>query len=314
MTRTALSALLLPFLGAALGAQTPAPASQAPAAQAPAANLTLGQRLDAERPEIDKLLEALQPKEALAKAEALLPATAPVFDTTDPASQYRSYFLFKDVASAYYLASRAATSGGQWEKGLEYVKKAQALVQENGVKASAAFVKISEAHQARVEALRKTMKDNESIIRELQAKPVKDAADQQMLGFVEKDREALAEAEKWAKQYLLYADTAKKEGARYDAAVKVMEDRLAFEANQIAEYKAGEGDKTKWVDAIVSNPSYLTTSFPEKRVRFEFLCRLAVIDPANPKVTTALDVELGKAPAPKAKPVHKAKPKAKKGE
>ncbi len=292
-----LAALLLPALSASPAGQDPAPAAQASASIVP-----LGQRLKAERPEVDRLLEALQPKEALVKAEALLPATKPLWDNTDPNTQYRSYFVYQDLASVYYLASRAATSAGEWEKGLDYVRKAQSAMQENATLASAAFTKISEAHAAHAERIRTSLKENDALIKGLQSKPVKDAADEQQLGFIEKDRQALQESEKWAKQYLLYADTARKEGARYDPSVRSMEERLKFETTQIADYKPGNGEKVKWVDAIVSNPSYLTTNFPEKQARFEFLCRLAVLDPANPKVGTAMDVELGKVPPPTVSP------------
>ncbi|HJW32861.1 MAG TPA: hypothetical protein VJ505_05785 [Holophagaceae bacterium] len=302
MNRSAAFAfLLLPFLGAPLASQEAAPAAQAPAPAVP-----LAQRLKAERPEVDRLLDALQPKEALAKAEALLPAAKPTWDNTDGNAQYRSYTTFPDYASAYYLASRAAISAGEWEKGLDYLRKAQAVLQDNAAQAQVAFPKISDAYLAQAQRGRDMLKDNDAFIKELRAKTNPDAGDLQQLGLVAAEEKGIANNEKWAKTFLSYIDAAKKDATRYDDSVKALEDRIKAEETNIAGYKAGKGDKLKWVDAIVSNPSYLTTSFPEKRARFEFLCRLAVLDPANPKVGNAMDVELGKVPPP---PVKAAKPK-----
>ena len=46
-------------------------------AQAPAPEVSLGQRLRAERPEIDRLIAELQARDALTRAETLLPAQIP---------------------------------------------------------------------------------------------------------------------------------------------------------------------------------------------------------------------------------------------
>ncbi|MBI3130611.1 MAG: hypothetical protein HYZ13_04575 [Acidobacteria bacterium] len=301
---TILAILLLPFLGAPLASQEAAPAAQAP----DASNIPLAQRLNTVRPEVDRLLDALQPKEALAKAEALLPAAKPTWDNTDGNAQYRSYTTFPDYASAYYLASRAATAAGEWEKGLDYLRKAQAVLQDNAAQAQIAFPKISEAYLAQAQRGRDMLKDNEAFIKELRAKANPDAGDLQQLGLVAAEEKGIANNEKWAKIFLSYIDVAKKDATRYDDSVKAQEDRIKAEETNIASYKAGKGDKAKWVDAIVSNPSYLTTGFPDKRTRFEFLCRLALLDPTNAKVTTAIDVELGKVPPPPVKATKPAKP------
>lgn len=288
MHRSAL--LILSLLPAALVAQAPAPAAPA--------EVPLGQRLRTTRPEVDRLIEALQAKEAQALAEGLLPTTKPSWDNSGGNAQYKSYLAFQDLASAYYLAFRAATAAGQWEKALDHAKQAQALVQENDTQAQAAFPKISAAYQALADKGRATLKDNEAYINELKAKPNRDAGDEQQLGMVETELKAIAENEKWSKQFQAMAEAAKKDATRYDTYVKAMDERLKAEATQIAEYVAGKGDKAKWVDAIVSNPGYLTTNFPEKRGRVEYLNRLGVVTPGNPKVEQLIDVELGKAPAP----------------
>lgn len=270
-------------------------------AQAPAPDAPLGQRLRAVRPEVDRLVEAFQAKEALALVEALLPTAKQAWDNSGGNAQYRSYLAFQDLYAAYYLAYRTAASAGEWEKALDYAKKAQATAQENDTQAQAAFPKISEAYAAQAQRGRATLKENEAYIKELQAKATRDAGEEQQLAMVAGEEKAIAENEKWAKQFQTMAETAKKDATRFDSSVKAMEERLKSEETQIAEYKAGKGDKGKWVDAIVSNPSYLTSSFPDKRARVEFLTRLAVLVPGQAKVEKALDIELGKAPAPATK-------------
>lgn len=297
---------LLLALPAAIGHAAPSQAT-------PQAEASLSQRLKAERPEVDRLLEALQPAEALAKAEALLPATAPTWDNTDGNSQYRSWTLLPDYASAYYLASRAAVAAGQWEKALEHLKKAQAILKDNAAQAEAAFPKIANAYMQRAQMAQDALDARAGYTANIRARNNPNEEEKAHLAKVVEHEKVRAENEKWAKNFLGFAEMAKKDATRFDASVKTLEDRLKAEETQIAEYKAGKGEKSKWVDAIVSTPDYLSTSFPEKRARFEFLCRLAVLDPSNVKVSDAKDIELGKTPPPRPKATPKPKAKPKKG-
>src|SRR5512133_357745 len=98
-----LPALLLP---AALFAQAPAP--------------SLGDRVKAERPAVEKLMADLQFPEALKRAESLLPSTKPVFDKTDNQTMVQSSAVYMDTCHAYRMAVEAADAAGQWEKALEY--------------------------------------------------------------------------------------------------------------------------------------------------------------------------------------------------
>jgi hypothetical protein len=298
----ALSALSVWMAPAAAHAQS-APAAQA---AAPAQDVPLAQRLRTERPEIDRLLEAYQPKEALVKAEALLPAQTPAWDKTDGNTQYKSYLLLQDQAQAYFLAYRAAVASGEWEKAQDYVKKAQGCMVTNKTEAEALFPKIVDAYMGRVNQNRNALKADESYIKDLKAKPNPDAGDKQQLDLVAGLEKTIVEDEKWANFFRGFIEAAKKDAVRYDPWVKVMEDRLKIEADQIAEYKAGKGDKAKWVEAIVSNPSYLK-NFAEQRDRVDFLFRLSVLDPTNKKVDHEIDVQLGKVPATPTKPAKKHK-------
>jgi len=101
----------LPFLLAPMALVAQAPA------QAPAQSL--GDRVKAERPMVEQLLAELKFPEALKRAEALLPATRPVFDKTNNQTLVQSAGTFLDVAEAHRLAAEAADSAGAWEKALD---------------------------------------------------------------------------------------------------------------------------------------------------------------------------------------------------
>lgn len=284
MTRTPLLLLTaLPALVAPLQAQAP--------------EVPLAQRLAAERPEIDKLLEAFQPKEALAKAEGLLPAQAPAWDKSEGNAQYRSYLAFNDLAKAYFLAHRAALAAGQWEKALDYGKKAQACMAENAKNVEELFPKIVEGYEARIKQNQAALKADEAYIKELRAKANPDAGDKQQLDLVAGMEKGIAEDEKWAKAFQGFIEAAKKNAGIYDPWVKAVEEKLKSEATQIEDYKAGKGDKAKWVEAIIAHPTYLATNYPDKGARLDFLFRLSVLAPENEKVSRQIDVELGKVPA-----------------
>ena len=68
--------------------------------------------------------------EARKRAEALLPATMPVFDKKDNGTMVQSCGIFLDLAEAYRLALETSDSAGAWEKALEYAKTARALTSE----------------------------------------------------------------------------------------------------------------------------------------------------------------------------------------
>jgi hypothetical protein len=106
----------------------------------------------------------------------------------------------------------------------------------------------------------------------------------------------VVDSAKWVTFFQTYLDVTKRESEAYDPLVKVMEGKLKGEAEQIAEYKAGKGDKAKWVEAVVSSPAYLEAQ-GDKPGKARFLYRLASLDPDNRKVQHQLDVLNGKAAA-----------------
>jgi hypothetical protein len=280
-------------------------------AQAPAQDVPLGQRLRTERPEIDRLIAELQAREALKRAEALLPSVRPAFDKKDLQTQVASYSRFMELSQAYYLAFKAADASGHWEKALDYIKQAKAISIENYASVKEPFAQASQAYKNlaqntrdSIQNTRAMLKDNQPYIQALRDKKDKDDGDKQQLDLVAKEEAGIpesekkvGEAEKWSKQFLAFLDAAKEESERYEPFAASEEKRIQEQEAQIAEYKAGKGEKTKWVEAIVANP-HTMDALTDRRDRMAFLYRLNALDPDNKKVLKQIDAMLGKASAP----------------
>jgi len=280
-------------------------------AQAPPQEVSLGQRLRTERPEIERLIAELQAREALQRAETLLPANRPAFDKKNLQTQWASHFHFLELSQAYYLAFKAAEAAGYWEKALEYIRAAQATAEENYASVKEPFGQAPEAFKREAQRLRESivntrqmLKDNQVYIQSLREKPNKDDGDRQQLELVAAEERNIPETEKralenerLASQFPAYLAAAKQDSERYQPFVAYMEQRIKDQEAQIAEYKAGKGDKNKWVEAIIANPHTLD-ALTEKRDRIAFLYRLHFLDPENKKVQRQIDLMLGRAVAP----------------
>lgn len=293
-TRSVFSFLLLP---AALVAQAPA----TPAAPAP----SLGDRVKAERVNVEKLMAELKFTEAKLRAEALLPATKPTFDKTNNQTLVQSCGEYVDLGSAYRLAVETADAAGAWEKAQEYAKTAQALAREcyQGVKEpfekTVAYYTLSEARAKQV------LVENDDRIKELKAMTTLDPGQRQELDLALGVEKEVVDSAKWVSFFQTYLDVTKRESEAYDPLVAIMEKKLQSEVDQVANYKAGNGERSKWVEAVVSTPAYMEAQ-GDKAGQMRWLLRLAVIEPENKKVQQKLDALEGKA-APAPAKAHKGK-------
>jgi hypothetical protein len=288
-----LSLFLVP---AALVAQAPAPAP----APVPAPVQSLGDQVKAERPTIEQLMAELKYPEAMKRSEALIPAVKPIFNKTDNTTLVQSCAVFLDLATAYRLAAETADSAGAWEKALEYAKAGREAARESYAGVKEPFTK-NAADYALVSARAKqVLLENDDRIKELKAKTVLDAGERQELDLALGVEREVGDSLKWSKFFQTYVDVAKRESGAYDPLVKVMEDKLKSEADQVADYKAGKGDRLKWVDAVISTPAYLEAQ-GDRAGKARWLHRLATLAPENKKVQHQLDILNGKAAAPPAK-------------
>ncbi len=284
-----LSLIVLP---AALMAQAPAP--------------SLGDRVKAERPAIEQLMTQLNYPEAMKRAETLLPATRPAFDKKDNSTLVASCTANLEMAEALRLAAETADSAGAWEKALDYAKTAKTLAMEAHAGVKEPFAQTITYYKESGVRAKQVLEENDARIKELKAKTNRDAGEAQELELAVGVEKEVVDSAKWVKFFQTYLDVTKRESEAYDPLVKVMEDKLKSEADQVAEYKAGKGERTKWVDAVISSAAYLEAQ-GDKAGKARWLYRLATIDPDNKKVQHHLDVLNGKASAPPAKPIKKVK-------
>ena len=273
-------------------------------AQAPAQSL--GDRVKTERPAVEQLMAELKYLEAMKRAEALLPATRPTFDKSNNQTLVQSCAAFLDLAEAHRLAAEAADSAGAWEKALEYARAAKALALESYAGVKEPFAQTAAYYTQSGVRAKQVLDENDARIKELKAKTVLDPGERQELDLALGVEKEVVDDAKWVKFFQTYLDVTKRESEAYDPLVKVMEGKLKGEADQVADYKAGKGEKSKWVDAVVSSPAYLEAQ-GDKGGKARWLYRLAALDPDNKKVQHQLDILNGKVPAMAPKAVKKGK-------
>lgn len=280
------------------------PALLAPAAlvaQTPATAPSLGARVKAERPVVEQLMTDLKFPEAMQQAEALLPSARPVFDKANNQTLVTSCGLFLDTADAYRLAVEAADAAGAWEKALEYAKAAKSLATESHDSIKEPFGQTVAYYVQTEQRSKQVLEENADRIKELKAMTTLDPGQRQELDLALGVEKSVEDSAKWSKFFQTYLDVTKHQSTLYDPLVKVMEDKLKGEADQVAAYKAGDGDKLKWVEAVISSPAYLEAQ-GDKAGKARFLHRLATLDPDNKKVQKQLGLLSGKAaPSPKGK-------------
>ncbi|MCX6548979.1 MAG: hypothetical protein NTW40_13200 [Acidobacteria bacterium] len=281
--------LALPLVSLALAAQAPAP--------------SLGDRVKAERPAVEKLMAELKFKEALVQAEALLPPARPAFDKTNNQTLVQSCGVFLDLAEANRLAAEAADSAGVWEKALDFAKAARSLAVECQAGLKEPFEKTVAYYKMAATRAQQVLDENDARIKELKGKPSLDAGDRQELDLALSVEKEVTDGTKWSKFFQVYLDVTKREATAYDPLVKVMEEKLKSETDQVAAYIPGGGVIAKWVEAVVSTPAYLEAQ-GDKAGQGRWLHRLALLDPENKKVQLQLDILYGRAVA---KPVKKGK-------
>ena len=290
-TRISLSCLLM---APALVAQAPAP-PPAP---------SLGDRVKAERVVVEKLIADLHYSEALKQAEALIPADKPAFDKKDNGTLVRSCADYLDLAQAHRLALDAADTAGAWEKALEHAKNAKALATESYDAIKVPFAGTLAYYQQSGLRAKQVLAENDARIKELKAKTPLDPGERQELDLALGVEKEVVDSAKWVTFFQTYLDVTKRESESYDSLIKLLDDKIQGEAKQVEDYKAGKGDKRKWVEAVISTPAYLEAQ-GDKAGKARWLHRLLILDPENKKVQRQLDILNGRTPEPL--------PKAKKG-
>jgi hypothetical protein len=269
--------------------------AQAPASPTPAAAPTLAQRFSVAQPEVDRLINELKPREALVRAETILPATVEPFNKDDLKGALDSFNRNGALIRAYSLAGKAAFASGYWDKALDYDTKAGDLAKQNYEDTKSTLVPAAANLRSMIVQNKKTLEDSASYIEELKAKPNPDPGDKQQLDLVEGLKSTIISNEKWAKICDEDVEMAKKTMDYFAPKADETREWIKKEAEQLASYRY-PNNKVKYVDGIISSAKFMA-QFQDKQSKIQYLYRLNVLDPDNRKVQREIEVLQGRAAA-----------------
>jgi hypothetical protein len=278
-------------------------------AQDPTATMTLTQRLKASEPEISKLMAALDAKAALAKCEALLPASKPAFNKSNPKAGLDSSQEYSSLMALYGLAAKAAISAGDWEKGKAYLEKAQDIARENSAETTAVVTPIMETWKKAMESSKKALEEGAARRQELEAKE-KDKRtpdEQRELDNFRIHDNNLKNGPNVIASLQGNLDGLKSDAAGFESPITSLDKKIKEEAETMVKFK---GDRAAYVKAVLANKANLS-GIEKPADKAGWLNRLLFLAPANAQAQKQLDIVLGKAPAePEKKKSAKPKKKA----
>jgi flagellar biosynthesis chaperone FliJ len=296
-------------------------ATPALVAQAPAASPTVGQKTAAARPELKRLNDACDFKGALALMEGILPAEKPAFDASSVRSVDISTKAYRDVCIAYFMAYQAADNMGQWEKGLDYLKKGLDLAKESVDKGQAKLIEARDDYRKMAGAFKELEDKNAEAIALLKAKQKLEDYEEGSMKIVKDWETRQTEANKWGDFFQYDMDMAAKQAADFQKYVTDYQAHIADQNHEIAKfalmrekkvkekdveaeipgYQITAADKENWADGVLSSAAYMN-SFQEKADKIAFVNRLAVLAPEDPRPQKALeDILAGKSGVQEAK-------------
>ncbi len=282
-------------------------------AQAPAPSLS--QRLRTEAPAVEALGKEHKYKEALAKAEALIPATKPEYVKGDPRRGLESSQEYSSLMAAYSLSGKMALMGGDWAKAKDHFSKAQAVAKENHANFTEVITPLVQTWQKAIEDSTKSLEENAARRKEVEAKAEKDRTpqDQEVLAAVAVWDGNLKNGGKVIKQLQEHTEGLRKDSEAFAKPIEGVEKDLKAEEEVLASDKF-KGDKAKYVTAVLNTPANF--ALPTQTDKVKLLHRLVFLDPANVRAGKSLEAailgqevpvpEEKKKPAPPAK---KAAPK-----
>lgn len=284
---------LIPALVSTLAAQDQAP--------------TLAQLFKAESSAINQLLTTFEGKQALAKAEALIPANKPEFDKSAPAKGIASSAEYGALMSIYTVAGKAAVAYGDWDKSVGYLRKAKEIAVENSTGTAIALAPAIEMWKKAESAGKTFLEEGAARRKELLEKASRSEAEEVELKNFQTHEDNVKKGPLAVTQLQGILDGLKDDADHFDGPISSIEKSIKTEKEQI-ESPQFKNDKVKYVTAVM-NPSNLE-SRTTKADKISFVSRLLFLDPNNKKAQKQMDVLLGKAPAePEKKAPSKSKQK-----
>ncbi len=253
---------------------------------------TLSQRFKAESPAINQLLTSFEDKQALAKAEALIPANKPEFDKSAPAKGIASSQEFGALMNIYTTAGKAAVASGDWEKAIGYFRKAKEIAVDNSTGTAAALAPAIEMWKKAESAGKTFLEEGAARQKELLELATRSESEEVELKNFKTHEDNVKKGPMAVAQLRGTLDGLKEDADRFDGPISGIEKSIQAEKEQI-ESPQFKGDKIKYVNAVM-NPTNLS-SRATKADKIGFVNRLLFLDPNNKKSLKQLDVLLGKA-------------------
>ena len=282
-------------------------------AQAPAPSLS--QRLRTEAPGVEALGKEYKYKEALVKAEALIPATKPEYVKGDPRKGLESSQEYSSLMAAYSLSGKMALMGGDWAKARDHFNKAQAVAKENHANFTEVITPLVQTWQKAMEDSSKSLEENAARRKEVEAKAEKDRTpqDQEVLAAVAVWEGNVKNGGKVVKQLQEHTEGLRKDSDAFAKPIEGVEKDLKAEEEVLASDKF-KGDKSKYVTAVLNTPANF--ALPTQADKVKLLHRLVFLDPANGRASKSLEAAIQgqEVPVPEEKkkpaaPAKKAAPK-----
>lgn len=267
---------------------------------------TIAQRFKAESPSLDKLLNERDGAAALAKTQALIPAALPAFDKTSAATGLASSSELSALMAVHSYAGKAALLSGDWEKALDYFKKAEEIAKTNAAETALALAPTIETWKTAIANGKKEMETGAARKAELKAKAKRDEREEQELKNFEIHENNIRQGPLQVARIQGSLDGLKSDSEGFAKAIEGVQKSLAEEKENLTKFK---GDKAKYVSAVY-NPKNMALR-QTKDDKLNFLVRLVFLDPKNTKVKAEIDRLMGKAPAVPAKTAAKGKKKGK---
>jgi len=254
----------------------------------------LAPALQAATPDVDRLIQVMQPKIALERAKGILPASKPAYSGADFSSLQKSTQNYRALAGMYLLQGRAAAAAGAWEEAQQAYVQGLSIAQENQAN-------YSQYAQITVDSLLKASTDAEAFKKEnaAQIKDMLDSAKNIKSNPLEilKLQQAIQEQEESitrTRQSVSFVTGAKKDLATdiqsLTEAKQNLDKALQSEKETIATFNATKKKKgnAPWVASILADKNS-ADRYPTAKEQSDLLHRLTVLDPANAQVSAKLN-------------------------
>ncbi len=250
--------------------------------------------LQAATPEVDRLIQVMQPKIALERVRSIVPAVKPPCAGGDFTTLQKSTQDYRALAGMYLLQGRAAMAAGAWEeaqlsyaKGLTVAQENQANYNQNAQLTVDGLLKASADAEAFKKEKAAQIKDMLDSVKNIKSNPLEILKLQQAI----KEQEELIAR---GRQSTAFISGAKKDLAadiqELTAAQQGVDKALLAEKNAIAAYNTAKKKKgnAPWVAAALLDKNN-AAKYPTAREQSDLLHRLMVLDPANTKLAPKVE-------------------------